>query len=417
MNTLKAYIYNVKCFSSQARLYLFVSMLNGIGMGIFQLFFNFYILSLGYEEDFLGILISIPSLTGLLVALFSGYVSDLIGRKRAFILGGLITVIGQGCMLAFPTTGALIVSSALRGLGQSLFNITASPFLMEHSTERERTHLFSFNAGISTVSSFLGNFIGGGLPLYFGNWLSVGAQTSKAYAWSLGSATILSTLILIPLAFLNVKKRKIAQSPLEPFKVLWQSRRQMFQLLFPSLVLSLGAGLLMPFMNVFFRHRYHLSDHAIGTLFGFGSLGMGIAILLAPVLAEKWGKAKTVVATQGLSIPFLIVLGFIPNLWLAKVSFLIRSALMNLSGPVYQTMIMEEAEEDARGMAASLYNMIWSTGWALSPSISGPVQKAYGFNPVFIMTITMYGLSIALIYVWFVRKRPTPVLQREIQSS
>ena len=405
MTALRDYVHNIKKFSPQARLYLFVSVLQGVGWGIFQLFFNFYILSLGYQRDFLGMLISIPPMTAIVMALFAGYISDLIGRKRAFIFGNIVTVIAQAMMLLWPTSTMLILAGILRGAGQSLFRVTASPFLMENSTEAERTHLFSFSSGLRTLASFLGNFLGGGLPALFGNFLGVSATDSLAYAWSLGITTMLTTLTLIPLSRLKVQTRVMAQSPLAPFKALWQHRRMMTRLLLPSLVLSLGAGMLIPFLNVFFRFRYNLSDDTIGALFGFGSLGMGFALMMGPVLAERWGKPKTVVITQGLSIPFLIILGFVHSLTLAYVAFFVRMALMNLAGPVYQTMVMEEADAEARGMAASLYSLIWSSGRALSPVISGPVQEAYGFDPVFLSTILAYTLSVGMVYWWFVRGR------------
>lgn len=405
MTALRDYVHNIKKFSPQARLYLFVSVLQGVGWGIFQLFFNFYILSLGYQRDFLGMLISIPPMTAIVMALFAGYISDLIGRKRAFIFGNIVTVIAQAMMLLWPTSTMLILAGVLRGAGQSLFRVTASPFLMENSTESERTHLFSFSSGLRTLASFLGNFLGGGLPALFGNFLGVSATDSLAYAWSLGITTMLTTLTLIPLSRLKVQTRVMAQSPLAPFQALWKHREMMTRLLLPSLVLSLGAGMLIPFLNVFFRFRYNLSDDTIGALFGIGSLGMGFALMMGPILAERWGKPKTVVITQALSIPFLIILGFVHSLTLAYVAFFVRMALMNLAGPVYQTMVMEEADAEARGMAASLYSLIWSSGRALSPVISGPVQEAYGFDPVFLSTILAYTLSVGMVYWWFVQGR------------
>lgn len=417
MDTLKDYVRNVQRFSPQARLYLLVMMLQGIGWGIFRLFFNFYILSLGYQKDFLGLLISLPSLTALVVAIFAGYISDVIGRKRAFILGGLLISLSQGAMLLWPGATSLIVSSVVQGIGSSLFNVTAAPFMMEHSTEAERTHLFSFNQGISTMSSFLGNFVGGGMPILFGNWMGVSPESSLAYAWSLGVTTTLTAGALIPLLFLEVRPRKLAGSPLAPFRVLWTQRGVMTRLLLPGLIISLGAGMLIPFMNVFFREQYGLSDDVIGTLFGFSSLGMGVAILGSPVLAERWGKARTVVITRGLSIPFLISMGFVTSLPLAIMSFLARAALMNLSGPVYQTMVMEEVDESSRGIVASLNSMIWNLGWAISPSISGPLQAAYGFDPVFLVTIGTYMLSIYLVYRWFVQAPRAPLLAEGVAAS
>lgn len=403
MNTLKAYITNVRRFSPQARLYLLVTLLQGIGFGVFQLFFNFYILSLGYKRDTLGLLISIPPLTALFAALFAGYISELLGRKKTFILGNLITAGAQALMLLFPSLPLLILAGVLRGLGQSLFRVSTSPFLMENSGEAERTHLFSLNMGLRNLSQFLGNYLGGGLPLLFGNFLNISATSSYAYACALAITTLFTGLTLLPLSQLKDQQRdSVKKDPGKPIQALWENRRGMVRLLLPALVLSLGAGMLIPFLNVFFKFEYNLSDGTIGKLFGFGSLSMAIAFVIAPVLAERWGKAKTVVLSQGLAIVFLIILGFTNNLNLVVVAFLARMALMNMSSPVYQTMVMEETKAESRGMAASFYSMIWSSGRAISPVISGPIQTAYGFDPVFVITIVAYIISVALVYLWFI---------------
>lgn len=403
MNALQRYLHNIRRFSRGVRLYLLVTMLQGIGWGIFQLFFNFYILSLGYQRDFLGLLISIPPLTALVVGVFAGYLSDLIGRKRAFILGGVISILAQIIMLSIHSTSILIASSALRGMGMSIFSIAAAPFLMEQSSERERTHLFSFNSGVMTMSAFLGNFVGGSLPLLVARQMDVTPTSSEAYTGTLAVTTFLNLLALIPLLLLERDRSNSNQQKTPPFKAVWAHREELTRLLLPSLILSLGAGMLIPFLNVFFRYRYQLPDDTIGTISGLGSLGMGIAIFLGPLLAEKWGKAKTVVITQGLSVPFLIILGFIPNLPLAILAFFMRASLMNLSGPVYQTMVMEQSEAETRSMTASFYSMIWNFGRALTPSLSGPLQERYGFNPVFLITILAYALSVYLVYRWFVQ--------------
>ena len=406
MDTVRSYLNNLRRFSPEARLYLLITMLQGIGWGIYQLFFNFYVLSLGYRRDFMGLLISIPPMTALIVALFAGYVSDRLGYKRTLLLGSGLTVVAQALMLIFPARWMLITASALRGLGMSLFSVTSAPFLMEHSTEAERTYLFSFNSGVRTMSSFVGRFFGGSLPALIAGRIGVAPTDSVAYAGALGVTTLLMLIAMFPISRLPLTQAVRTGDPAAPFRALWQHRGAMTRLLLPSLVLSLGAGMLIPFLNVFFRYRFGLSDGIIGSLFGFGSLGMGLALLVAPVLAEKWGKAKTVVITQGLSIPFLIALGFVPSLGLAVVSFLMRMALMNLSGPVYQTMVMEESDAESRNMTASLYSMIWNFGRAITPSVSGPIQEAYGFDPVFLTTIVSYALSVYLVYRWFVRRAP-----------
>ena len=48
--------------------------------------FNFYVLSLGYDEALLGKLITTSNSTALLLALPMGYIVDIWGRKQALML-------------------------------------------------------------------------------------------------------------------------------------------------------------------------------------------------------------------------------------------------------------------------------------------------------------------------------------------
>jgi MFS family permease len=146
----------------------------------------------------------------------------------------------------------------------------------------------------------------------------------------------------------------------------------------------------------------------IGSIFAWGSLSMGIGLLIAPPLADRMGKIQLVVITQGLSIPFLIMLGFAPWFWLSVVAYYVRVALMNMSSPVYQTFVMERVEPKARATVASLNSMAWNFGWAFSPTVSGLLQVRYGFGPSFTGTIILYMVSVILYWAFFWRGQVKP---------
>jgi MFS family permease len=190
---------------------------------------------------------------------------------------------------------------------------------------------------------------------------------------------------------------------LSPFQYARRNPRLLGKLIAPLLITSLGAGLLMPFMNVFFRRTFDSSDSTIGALFATGSLAMAIGLLIAPPLADRMGKMRVVVLTQALSIPFLALLGFAPWFWLSAAAYLVRLALMNMSNPVYQTFVMEQVEEEARATVASLTSMSWNVGWAFSPTLSGWLQVTYGFDPVYLGTMSTYVIAIYLYWRFFVR--------------
>ena len=79
-------------FQRNAWLYLASAIIVGTSLGAFSLLFNFYALSLGYNEALLGNLVTVSSLTALLVALPMGYLSDLIGRKASLVKDGFHVV-------------------------------------------------------------------------------------------------------------------------------------------------------------------------------------------------------------------------------------------------------------------------------------------------------------------------------------
>jgi MFS family permease len=297
----------------------------------------------------------------------------------------------------------------LMGAGQSLAAVTMSPFLMENSGEKERTYLFSLSVGLQTAAGSVGNWVGGYLPTWVGLTRDVSPTSSTAYAGALAIIALGSVIALVPLFWIRSLNLKRSQRALfTPFQYAAKHPVELSKLILPMLIISLGAGLIMPFMNVFFRNVHLAPDPVIGTLFAWGSLAMGIGIILAPPLADRLGKIQLVVITQGLSIPFLAILGFSPYFWLSATAYYIRLTLMNMGGPVYQAFVMEHVEAESRATVASLVSMANNFGWAFSPTISGWLQVKYGFNPVFMTTITLYSIAVFLYWYFFWPRKKTP---------
>ena len=393
---------NIRAFSRNASLYLLSTVINSAAFGIFRLLFNFYVLSLGYDQALLGNLVTASSFTVMISAIPMGYLADILGRKVSLIGGTLATILAIAGMLIAPSPLMFILMNVLLGLGQSIIGVSMGPFLMENSNDRERTYLFSFSSGMSMASSSVGNWIGGILPTWLAVFSGGDATSSGAYRLSLVFVAIAASLSIIPLSMMVIKKVHSSERSLfKPFAYFKENPALLAKLVMPMLITSVGAGLIMPFMNVFFRQVHHQTDSAIGTLFAFGSLAMGIGLLISPPLAEKHGKIQFVVVTQLLSIPFLALLGYAPWFWVSASAYYIRVALMNMSGPVYQTFVMEKVDSSARATVASLVSMASHFGWAFSPTISGWLQVKYGFGPAFLLTIILYIIAISMYWGFF----------------
>jgi len=401
-NVIHTYWMRVKQFSPNARLFLASIILTGAALGIYRLLFNFYVLSLNMDANVVGQLTSTNSMTALILAVPMGYLADILGRKKAFIIGGLAVCLSITGMVLWPFKGILFAMSILSGAAQGLSAVTMSPFLLENSGPEERTYLFSLASGAQMTASFVGNSIGGNLPTWIAARQNLLPTSSAAYAGAMAIVALVALVGLAPFFLMKMPRLKRSERALfAPFAYASKEPKMLGKLILPMLVTSIGAGLLMPFMNVFFRVVYHQPDPVIGNIMAWGALAMGIGLVIAPPIAERMGKIQLVVVTQGLSIPFLAVLGFAPWFWLSGIAFYVRIALMNMSGPVYQTFVMERVEPEARATVASLVSMANSFGWAFSPSISGWLQVRYGFGPVFVGVLVLYTISVYLYWKFF----------------
>ncbi len=410
-DTLRVYWARVRQFSPNARLYLASVIITGAALGVYRLLFNFYVLSLNMNENVVGQLTSANSTTALLLAVPMGYLADILGRKKSLIAGGLVVCLSIAGMVVWPFKGILFAMSILNGAAQSLAAVSMSPFLIENSGEQERTYLFSLGSGLQMTASFVGNSVGGNMPSWIAARQGVAATSSTAYAGALIIVAMVALAGLVPFFFMRMPQlKKSERAFFAPIAYAKKEPALLGKLILPMLATSIGAGLLMPFMNVFFRTVYHRPDPVIGNILAWGSLAMAIGLLIAPPIAERTGKIKLVVISQGLSIPFLALLGFAPWFWLSTTAYYVRIALMNMSGPAYQTYVMEHVEPGARATVASLVSMANSFGWALSPSISGWLQVKYGFGPVFAGVLILYSVSTFLYWKFFWRTKPVQTL-------
>lgn len=398
----------VRAFRPNARWYLLSLFLTGISMGMFRLLFNFYALSVGARPALLGQLVGVSNLSAFLAALYAGWLTERLGGKwvlwlRTLLLGGGITL-----MVAMPQQSGLWLGNVLVGLAQAFSQVAQGPFLLANSGPEERSYLFSYSSGLRMLAFSVGNSLGGYLALWWADWLHVAPQTRPAYAAALLVGAALAWVGGLPLLRLRGADGRVPQcrssTPLSGVMSLFAEpvrRAQVARLLLPGVFISVGAGLFMPFMNVFYRQVHGSSDAVIGNLFGLGAWMMGLGLFLAPLLAEYTGKVRLVVLTQGLSIPFMGVMGFAPWFPASALAYLVRLLLMNMANPLYDAFVMERAPKPWRGTVAALQSMIWSGGRWLGPVVSGWLQERWGFGPVFGTAMVLYTVAVVLYGVFF----------------
>lgn len=398
------YIQPLRTFNREARLFLWVTIINGIIYSGWQLFFNIYMLQSGYTREFLGIVNSLPALTGLIFGLPMGEFSDRIGRKNALMIGVALSGLAYFGQVIFKNPALIIVMSGLSGIFFMLIIVSTSPLMMKLSDASNRTLLFSLNYGLQTIAGAVGSLFAGQLPAVFGDLFHVAATDAIAYRAVLIVTVFIGTTAIIPLWMMKEPATTRTQPELTTRrKGIWSGlTRLTVKLSIPNFLIGIGAAILIPYMNVFFKDRFAISDSLLGLLFSLSSLSIAIGSFVGPILTMRLGgKIRTVAFTQLGSVVFMLIIGFVPSLWIAGFAVLMRAALMNMSSPLYNAFCMEQTPEHQQGTVSSFLNIAWQVGWSVGPYISGVVQERYGFSPLFVATTILYLVAIAVMWKLF----------------
>jgi MFS family permease len=389
-----------RAFSRPARFYLLSEFLVWSAHGIFGVLFNLYLVEAGFPERFVGRAIGMNALGLALAALPAGVLAERWSRRKCIILGAALEGLGHA-LRASTTHGATIMAVGLMiGVGQALFSIAAAPFITEHSTPRERTHLFSTFFASALLAGVIGSAVGGALP-HAVQSLVRGVSLFTAYRVALLVGAALAVSAMLPLLAMGA----IAEQPLshgtEP--VTREDRRRLLPIAFNALLVGMGAGLVIPFMNLYFKDRFHCSSAQIGTLFSVAQIFTASAALLGPALARRFGKLRTAVTSELLSLPFLVTLGAERRLGVAAASFWMRATLMQAASPLLQTFIMEAMPRPLRARATSLINLVWNVGWAVSAMTAGAIIERLGYAMPFYLTAGLYATAAVTFWLAFRR--------------
>ncbi len=409
------YLQPIRSFNREARLFLLMIVVDGVIFSGWQLFFNIYMLQNGFDRAFLGLVNSLPSLAGLFFGIPIGFLSDRIGRKASLIIGLVTASAFMLVQVSSQNTTVIGVAAFLTGVFSMLFIVSQAPLMMKLSTPENRTMLFSLQFGLQTLAGAVGAVFAGQLPGLFGGLLQIAADSATAYRAVLITSVVLGTSAVIPLMMMRDTRPAPGEADASASGDAARARsgrealsRSLIPLVIkmnvPQVLIGFGAAVLIPYMNVFFRERFAISDAGLGLLFSLSSLLVGVGSILAPRLSViLGGKARAVAVTQFASLLFLLTIGFVPVMWIAAAGFLFRGALMNMSSPLYSAFCMEHIPEKNQGFVNSVLSLSWNVGWAVGPYISGIVQERYGFTPLFITTATLYFLAILSTWYFFVR--------------
>ncbi len=398
------YLQALKNFSTNARMYLAFNFLVSLYVGIANVIFNLYIIKLGYNEQFIGLIVSVTMIATALFAFPAAQLCDRIGSKKSLLLSGILSAAVMLLLYILTSQEWLLILSLLSGIFSTVPTIIAAPFMVENSTPEDRIYLFSFNFATFVVATVIGMAIGGYLPQIWTSLFGVASSSIVSYRYTLYASLIVAIISVIPLVFLKERKKVCVEVPKYKEMILELAKSSTVKRLVTiSCLIGFGAGLIVPFFNVYFNKMLSATPGQIGIIFALAQASMAVGAMAVPYMVGKIGKVKTVSLTYFLSIPFLVVLAISTNLYIAGAAYIMRMLFMNMSSPISNSFSMEIVPSEEMASVSSLTSMGNFLAIAISSYIAG-VLMTYGSYLLPYMATCVFYLAASLLYFKFFRR-------------
>ncbi len=419
---MSAYIRGIKAHSRDIKLFLLYSLISNVGIGVFTLIFNLYLIQLGHEEDFIGRWNSVNTLVMAFVALAMGMLINRLGVWRTVSFGLVIFLVTSvfACLITDPTL--LLVFAGLSGAGTAFLFVPTMPFIVELTRSHERHHVAALAFSLNSLSMTFGSLLGGWMPRSLSLFSSIPAQSPEAYRYTLLVGLAFAGLAIIPLLMMSAERKRAIPNDDEEAghgsQVITDQRiirRHMMVFIAVGGLMSLGAGALFPFYNVFLE-RQGASAGQIGLIFSAAGLMAAFVGLMSPMVAQRLGPLRAVVIVRLAPVPFYMLLMLTPALPVAIVAHMLRTTSINMAWPIDSTYISDILPARARASVFSLRSGAWNLGWSLSSFIAGGLIVSRGYNVVFGAYIVFMSLAMVLFYAYFVRAASRPATATVVES-
>lgn len=371
------------------------SLLFGLSLSIGDLLFNFYLVSLGYGKDTVGLLSTVFRFAAVLAGVPIGMLIDRAGPQRSIQIGLLVFALGWSMQLMMTKLWALMLSQTIIGMAQILTMTAVVPLLTSVTDDERRPAVFGLNASSGMVIGLLGGTFGGILPSIAASFVHADPKSTLAYRLALITVVALGVVAILPvLRLIPAIERNRATQVANDAPAL--TIRMLIHFAIPAFMLGIGAGAFLPFQNLFFREQFQLSDAFVGSILAWGSLSMGLGAMSGSLFSRRLGLKRASALLRVLATPAILVM-LLPILPVAVLGFFLRGAFIGASFPLSDALIMRITPPSQRGTAVSLTSVMWSLGWALTSLISGWSLQRYGFTSALIVGAVSYIISALAI--------------------
>jgi hypothetical protein len=374
----------------------------------FILILNIFLRKKGFSDPEIASLNSLRFISALIFAIPLGiYIR---GKKlKPFFISSAIMV---------PLTSILIIQSIhfdinflikfsflLWGLGIMLMRVCSLPFIIRSSNSNNSTEALSLIAATWSLSTIIS-----GLIISGSSWINNLFFVDVNY---LDERKILLLITLIGMSGIYFSLKIDEKKPLftEKSNFLDIHKNYDWKLIFkaisPLILISIGAGLTIPFVNLFFNSIFNLTSSQFSIMGSLTGILVFLFSLSVPSLRKKFGYWMTIVIVQSIAILCLVLMALTEiyadyeiAIVIAISAYVLRQPLMHMAHPASNELMMNYVGEKNQELISALSSSLWSASWFFSAKIFEWLRVLnYNYYKIFLITALLYTIGVILFSI------------------
>ena len=321
--------------------------------------------------------------------------------KPFFILAALIV----------PLTSALIIESVYReivpliklsfllwGIGMMLMRVCSLPFIIRNTSSDNSTEALSLSASTWSLATIFSGIIISSLDwvnnFSLGKWILYFNERSILWIITFfGVSSIFFALSITEKEHDSSDKDANIISLYKNYD--WKI---IIKALSPLIMISIGAGLTIPYVNLFFNSVFNLSSSEFSILGSITAFLVFTFSLLVPSIRKKYGYWFTIVVVQALSICCLVIMALMElyvtysfALIIALIAYIFRQPLMHMAHPASNELLMNYVGKRNQELISALSSSLWSASWFISAKVFEWLRLLdFQYYEIFLITAGLY---------------------------
>jgi MFS family permease len=358
----------------------------------------FFVSVIGMSYTAVGIVEGAAQAIALIVKVFSGVLSDYLGKRKALALAGYGLAALTKPIFALASTAGWVVSARfLDRVGKGIRGAPRDALIADITPAEVRGASYGLRQSLDSAGAFIGPIIAMLLMLLLTNNI-------RAVFWFALLPAICSVLILW-FGVHEPKQPRNSDSPKVPIQAGVIKR---LGAAYWGIVLIGAVLMLASFSEAFLVLRAQQLGMSLGYIplvFIIMNIAYTLSAYPAGLLSDRTGRPGLIVAGFIVLIAADIVLALATNVWLVLTGVTLWGLFMGLTQGVLMALIADTAPGDMRGTAFGVFNLVSGIALLLASAIAGILWDQIGPAAPFLASAALAALALVF---WLARSIRQP---------